>query len=177
MDRRHPLASAGLTVMIVAMVALAGCSSESSKPGAKPKSQTSSTTRPRHGSSTTSSTPGATSAPTNSSSTAPKTSVTTEPPSTSGVCGARAAAIYAAIQGGNLGPVPLAKYTISDCRIAASNQIWSAVTLVPNPGSGVVQLTVVLQRIGSIWTVQAYGQTHVSCNAPPPVALELRLGC
>ena len=73
--------------------------------------------------------------------------------------------------------MPIAKYMISDCRIAASNQIFSAVTLVPNPGSGVVQLTVALQRIGSIWTVQAYGQSHVSCDAPPPVPAELHLGC
>ena len=73
--------------------------------------------------------------------------------------------------------MPIAKYTISDCRIAASNQIYSAVTLVPNPGSGVVQLTVALERIGSIWMVQAYGQSHVSCNEPAPVPAELRLGC
>lgn len=177
MVRRHPLAATGLSVVIVATLALAACSSDSSKLAAKANSPTSTTTRPRHGSSTISSVSGATSMPANSSAIAPPTSAATAPPGTSAGCGAQAGAIDAAIQGGHLGPVPIAKYAISDCRIAASNQIFSAVTLVPNPGSGVVQLTVALKRIGSIWAVQAYGQTHVSCNAPPPVPVELRLGC
>ena len=112
MFRRHSLAATSLSVVIVGALVLAACSSDSSKPIAKA----------------------------NSSAIAPPTSVTTAPPSTSGSCGARAGAIDAAIQGGHLGPVPIAKYTISDCRIAASNQTFSAVTLVPNPGSGVVQL-------------------------------------
>lgn len=177
MVRRHPLAATGLGVVIVATLALAACSSDSSKPAANAASHPSTTTRPRRGPGGISSGSDATSTPVNPSAIVPRTSATTTAPSASGGCGAQAGAIDAAIQGGHLGPVPIAKYTISDCRIAVANQTFSAVTLVPNPGSGVVQLTVALQRIGSIWTVRAYGQTHVSCNAPPPVPIELRLGC
>ncbi len=76
-----------------------------------------------------------------------------------------------------MGSVPMEKYTISNCRVSTSNPIWSAVTLVPNAGSGAQQLTVALQRLGATWNVDAYGQNHVSCSAPPPVPAELQLGC
>ena len=165
---------------LIAVTGLVACDSGSSTVATKPRTTT--TTRRKHRPATTTSsittastTPSTTAAPVVSTTVAPSP-VTTVPP-TLGTCGARAGAIFAAVQGGDLGPVPLAKYTISDCRIANSNQIWSAVTLVPNPGSGVTPLTVALERIGSIWQVRGYATSHVACDAPPPVPLELRLGC
>lgn len=169
---------ASVALVLVAAFGLTACDSGSSKAGSKHATTTTGPKRRHHGSTTSSSstsTSSATAAPT-SSTTVPPTPSTTAPPS-SGNCGARAGAIYAAVQGGDLGPVPLSKYTISDCRVAPSSQIWSAVTLVPNAGSGAVQLIVALQRIGAIWQVDAYAPNHVSCNAPPPVPVELRLGC
>ena len=166
-------------MLVVAALGVTACDSGAST--ASTKKHTSTTTRrkprhPRHATTTTSrgSTSSTTAAPTTSTTPAPPPS--TDPPPSSN-CGARAGPIYAAVQGGDLGPVPLANYTMADCRIAVSNQIWSAITLIPNAGSGVVQLTVVLQRMGAIWRVEAYGQTNVSCGAPPPVPTELRLGC
>ena len=155
---------------LIAVVGLAACDSGSSKAATKPHTSTTSSTTVS--STATSST---TAAPVVSTTVAPS-SVTTLPP-TIGTCDARAGAIFAAVQGGDLGPVPLAKYTISDCRIANSNQIWSAVSLVPNPGTGVIPLTVALERVGSIWQVRSYATNHVACDAPPPVPQELRLGC
>jgi hypothetical protein len=38
-------------------------------------------------------------------------------------------------------------------------------------------LTVVFERIGSIWNVHSYGQGATGCDAPAPVPTELRLGC
>jgi hypothetical protein len=164
-------------VIVVAALGLTACDSGSSTAGTKKHSST--TTRGKSGHSrrttTTSSSSSSTTKASTGSTTAPPPASTVPPPSSN--CGARAGAIYAAVQGGDLGPVPLSKYTIADCRVAASNQIWSAVTLVPNAGSGVVQLTVALQRMGSIWQVDSYGQNRVSCDAPPPVPTELRLGC
>ncbi len=165
---------------LIAVTGLAACESGSSKAATKPRTTTT-TRRKRRPATTTSST---TAAPTTTSTTvAPVVSTTLAPspvttvPPTLGACGARAGAIFAAVQGGDLASVPLEKYTISDCRIANSNQIWSAVTLVPNPGSGVTPLTVALERIGSIWSVRSYAASHVACDAPPPVPQELRLGC
>ncbi len=164
---------------LIAVTGLAACDSGSSKVATKP--HTTAMTRRKHRPATTTS---STAAPTTSSTTAAPVVSTTFAPSpvttvspTLDACGARAVAIFAAVQGGDLGPVPLEKYTISDCRIANSNQIWSAVSLVPNPGTGVTPLTVALERIGSIWQVRAYAVDHVACDAPPPVPQELRLGC
>jgi hypothetical protein len=85
--------------------------------------------------------------------------------------------ISAAITGGDLQAVPVDSYTVGDCRLAASQPIWSAVTLTPKPGQGVPRLTVVVERIGSIWTVHSYGPGATGCDAPAPVPAELRLGC
>ncbi len=165
---------------LIAVTGLAACDSGSSK--AATKTRTTTTTRRKHRPTTTS----AAAAPNSSSktgTTAPVVVTTLAPspvtavPSTLGACGARAGTIFAAVQGGDLGPVPLEKYTISDCRVANSNQIWSAVSLVPNPGTGVTPLTVALERIGAIWSVRGYATSHVACDAPPPVPQELRLGC
>ncbi len=169
--RRTALLGAALAV-----ISLAACDSGSST--AKPK-RTTTTTR-RHATTTTSSST-STSSTTATTAPPPATTVPTTPPTTSpsnsGNCGPRAGAIYAAVQGGDLGPVPLEKYTIANCRVSVANPIWSAVTLVPNPGSGVAQLTVALERVGALWNVKAYGQNHVACSAPPPVPTELQLGC
>lgn len=170
-----------LPLALIAVTGLTACDSGSSKAATKPRTTT--TTRRKHRPTTTTSTstaPNPSSTPSTTApvvaTTLPPSPVTTVPP-TLGACGARAAAIFAAVQGGDLGPVPLEKYTISDCRIANSNQIWSAVSLVPNPGTGVTPLTVALERIGSIWSVRSYATSHVACDAPPPVPQELRLGC
>ncbi len=167
---------------LIAAVGLTACDSGSSKAATKPRTTTTTTRRKHRPATTTSSiaaaptsTSSATVAPVSSTTRAPSP-VTTVPPALES-CGARARAIFAAVQGGDLGPVPLAKYTLSDCRVAISNQIWSAVSLVPNPGTDVTPLTVALERVGAIWDVRGYGASHVACDAPPPVPQELRLGC
>ena len=167
----------GLATMTALTVTATGCASGSSSRATKPL--TSSTThrrKPFRSTSTTSAPSTSTTTAAPSSSTAPPPPSASNPPP-SDICGARSGPIYAAVQGGDLGPVPLGDYEITECRIAASNQIWAAVTLKPLPGKAVVPLTVALLRIGSIWTVKQYAQTHVACDAPPPVPTELRLGC
>ncbi len=170
-----------IPLALIAATGLAACDSGGSKAATKPRTTT--TTRRKHRPATTTSTTAAPTTPSTTSTTAPVVATTLAPspattvPPTLGACGARAVAIFAAVQGGDLGPVPLAKYTISDCRIAASNPIWSAVSLVPNRGTGVTPLTVALERVGSIWSVRGYASNHVACDAPPPVPQELRLGC
>ena len=163
---------AGLLVL-----GLAACADSGSSPS--PPSTSSTTRRQPNRSTTTSSTTlssTTTSRPTTSTTAPPPSTTISSAPSPSN-CGARAGAVYAAVQGGDLGPVPLIDYAITDCRIAESNQIWAAVTLQPKPGTAAVRLTVALQRIGSIWTVAAYGPGAVSCDAPAPAPAELRLGC
>ncbi len=176
-SRRPRFALVSLATVTVLTLAAAGCASGSSSRATKPL--TSSTTHRRKPLRSTSTTSGAststTTAPSSSSTAAPPPSSSTPPPSD--ICGARSGPIYAAVQGGDLGPVPLGDYEITECRIATSNQIWAAVTLKPLPGKAVVPLTVALLRIGSIWTVKQYAQNHVACDAPPPVPTELRLGC
>lgn len=170
----------GWVLALIITVGAGACSSGSTKTVSKRHSATTTTRRKSRHSATTSSTSKApistTVAPPSST-----TSLSLPPPSSvpppTDTCGPRAASIYAAVQGGGLGAVPLDKYTISECRVATSNQIWSAVTLVPNPGSGVQQLTVALERVGALWRVHAYGPIPVACDAPPPVPTELRLGC
>ena len=58
----------------------------------------------------------------------------------------QAAAITAAVHGGDLGPVPVADYATADCRIAPANPIWAAVDLTPKPGKSVIPLIVALER-------------------------------
>jgi hypothetical protein len=73
--------------------------------------------------------------------------------------------------------VPVDQYTVADCRLAPSRPIWGAVTLVPKPGATVPRLTVVFERIGSIWNVHSSGTGATGCDAPAPVPAELHLGC
>ncbi len=170
--RPRPRSLLAVAVAVLISVALVGCDSGGSKSGA-----TSTTRRRTHRRTTTSSSAGTTSLPTTAT-TVPTTLTT--PPTTSpgpGTCGAQQSVITAAVLGGDLGPVPIGSYDVVNCRIAGSNPIWAAVGLNPKAGTGVTPLTVVLQRLGSIWTVHAYGITRVGCDAPPPVPAELGLGC
>lgn len=108
-------------------------------------------------------------------------SSTTTTPADAGTCGPQYFAIDAAIRGSDMvGLAAVAdKFSVVDCRISAANPIWAAASAVPTPGNeatfegGVV----VLERIGSIWTVHAVGTDQVGCDAPAPVPNELDLPC
>ena len=66
----------------------------------------------------------------------------------------------------------------SSCRIAASSPIWAAADIVPNPGVQLDPATVVLQRIGALWNVEATGTSGAGCQtAPANVRTELGLIC
>jgi hypothetical protein len=149
-----------------------GSSADRSSTSSTSRRRTTTTTTTDAASSTTTTVP-----PTTVPPTVPPTTVPPGPPSGSLPCGERGGPISAAVLGGGLGPVPVENYTLTDCRIAAANEIWAAVTLAPKPGTTVPRLTVALERIGSIWTVRAYGERSVACDAPPPVPQQLGLGC
>ena len=169
--RPRPLAA--LVLVVMTPLALVACDSGGSK-----SSASSTTTRRRPHRTTTTSGAATTSSVPTTVTTVPTTLTT--PPTTSpgpGACGAQQSVISAAVLGGDLGPVPIGSYDVVNCRLAGSNPIWAAVGLNPKPGTNVTPLTVVLQRLGSIWTVHAYGITRVGCDAPAPVPAELALGC
>jgi hypothetical protein len=107
----------------------------------------------------------------------PNAPSTTTTPAGGAPCGAQEARLAAVVTGGELTGVPVDRYTVTDCRLASSNLIWAAATLVPKPGASVPRLTVVFERIGSIWTVHSYGSDPTGCDAPAPVPAELALGC
>ena len=100
----------------------------------------------------------------------------TNPPA-SAACGAQEARLSAVVTGGDLAAVPVERYTVTDCRLSPTHQIWGAVTLTPNPGETVPTLTVVFERVGSLWTVHSSGEGPTGCDAPAPAPAELRLGC
>jgi hypothetical protein len=102
---------------------------------------------------------------------------TTVPPTTGNGCAEATGPITSAVLGGDLGSTPMASYDVTDCRRSTSQPIWAAVTLAPKPGQSVGRLTVVLERLGSIWVVHSYAFGPSGCDAPPPVPSELRLGC
>ena len=163
---------AALALVVAAPAALAACDS-----GGSTAAGTSTTSRHRpHRTTTTSS-----SSSTTTTVPVPSTPATLTPPATTapgtGTCGPQEPTITAAVLAGDLGPVPIGSYDVGGCRIAGSNPIWSAVALTPKAGAAVTPLTVVLQRLGAIWTVHAYGITRVGCDAPAPVPAELNLGC
>jgi hypothetical protein len=180
MPRRHrtPFRALALAATVALAAGVTACddgaSSRSDGPStsSRPRRSTTTTSDPADRGSTTT-----TSAPVRPSTTVPPTAPPTTTPVGPGTCGGQAAAISAAVTGGDLGPVPVENYSITGCRIAASQPIWAAVTLVPKPGETVDRLTVVLQRLGSIWTVHSYNTGATGCDAPAPVPAELRLGC
>jgi hypothetical protein len=164
------------------VIAIAAGLSACDDGGSSKSDGTSTSTRKRRPTTTSSSTRVDGSSTSTTSTSSGSVTTATAPPPTSvpsgtGSCGAQAAAIAAAVNGGDLGPVPVANYTITDCRLAPSQPIWGAVTLVPKPGETVDRLTVVLQRLGSIWTVHSYNTGATGCDAPAPVPAELRVGC
>jgi hypothetical protein len=159
--------------------ALTACDSGGS---AKSDAGTATTTGRRHRrdsttSSSTTSTTTATRDTTGTTGTPDTTPASTTPPPATADCGVQLARISAAITGGDLQAVPVDSYTIGDCRLAPSRPTWGAVVLTPKPGQTVPRLTVVEERIGSIWTVHSYGPGATGCDAPPPVPAELGLGC
>jgi len=139
--------------------------------GSQHASDRSTTTSRRHPrTTTTTGTGGAT------SSTAPPATSTTSPPKSTD-CDGVTDNMSAAALGGDLGSVAIASYDVTGCRRAPSNLIWGAVTLTPKAGQSAAPVTVVLERIGSIWTVHSYGTGATGCDAPPPVPSELGLDC
>jgi hypothetical protein len=88
-------------------------------------------------------------------------------------------AIVAAIGAGVQGlDARAGQYTVQHCRLAPSAQIWAAAEIVPNPGIQLDVATVVLQRIGALWTVEQTGTSNVGCNAATAtIRAELGLIC
>jgi hypothetical protein len=158
---------------------LAACGSGGSGASAKSSSTTTTTRRHKPRASTTSTTTTTTlgGAQPDSAVTNPNAPSTTTTPAGGAPCGAQEPHLTAAVTSGDLGTVPLASYAISNCRLASSNLIWGAVTLTPKPGQTVAPMTVVLERIGSIWDVHSYASGATGCDAPAPVPTELALGC
>jgi hypothetical protein len=169
------VAAVGLVV-----VGLAACDSGSSKPKS---SRTTTTTRVRTRRTTTTTAAGkGTSTTTTTSTTLPTTTVppttpTTVPPTTGAGCGSATGPITSAVLGGDLGTTPIASYDLTDCRRSTSQPDWAAVTLRPKAGQSVATMTVVVERLGSIWTIHSYAAGPNGCDAPPPAPAELRLGC
>ncbi len=165
-------------VCVGLLIALAACDSGGS--GRSSRDTTTTSRRKPHRSTTTSSTRAATTSSTSSTTAPSETSTPSSPPPATPAaplpCATQAAALTALVQGGDL-PIPADSYTVGDCRIAPSSLIWAAVVLTPKPGQTVPQLTVVAERIGSLWTVHSYGPGTTGCDAPAPVPAELRLGC
>jgi hypothetical protein len=151
-------------------VTLAACDSGGSSATPKP-----------HRSTTTSS-----SSPTTTTTGGPSTSTETSgggtPTSTIapiGTCGNQTTTIVAAVQGSTEGGLAenAGRYTVQRCRIAASSPIWAAAQIVPNAGVQLDGATVVLQRIGALWSVESVGTSQVGCTAPAAVIRDLGLVC
>ena len=170
---RRRIRRAAVAVACVGLVAtVAGCDSGGS---GRAGSRTTTTSRRKpHGSTTTTSSTVSTSTTTGSG-TATSTPPTSAPAAAL-PCATQEAALTALVQGGDL-PIPVDSYAVTDCRIAPSSLIWAAVVLSPKPGQTVPKLTVVAERIGSLWNVHSYGPGPTGCDAPAPVPAELRLGC
>ena len=171
-----------LVVTVVLAVAMTACDGSGSS---KANAGTSTTTKKHkpHGSTTTSSTTASTTSTTGTAdnpgtpgTTAPTLAPPTAPPTAAG-CGEQAARITATIYGGDLQGVPLDSYSIAGCRLAPSAPIWGAVALAPKPGQTAPPLTVVVELLGSIWSVHSFASGATGCDAPAPVPAELQLGC
>jgi hypothetical protein len=171
--------AAALVLCLGLTAGLAACDSG----GPRKAASTTSTTRRRkpHPSTTTSSSSTSTTtlggAQPDTPVTDPNAPSTTTTPAGAASCGAQASHLTAVVTGGELGTVPVDRYAIGHCRLASSNLIWGALTLTPKPGETVAPMTVVLERIGSIWQVHSYATGATGCDAPAPVPTELALGC
>ncbi len=162
---RFPVVAA-LLVVIVAFGATA-CDSGGSSAARKP-----------HRSTTTSSSTTTSTAPSDSTTTAVLGGATTTTLAPNGTCGNQTTAITAAIGNGPSGLKENAgKYTVQRCRIAASSPIYAAANTVPNPGVQLDGATVVLERIGALWTVDGVGTSGVGCDLPAQVITDLGLSC
>ncbi len=163
---RFPVVAA-LLVVLVAFAATA-CDSGGSSAARKP-----------HRSTTTSSSTTTSTLPSGATTTVVAggaTTTSTLPPN--GTCGNQTTAITAAIGNGPSGLKENAgKYTVQRCRIAASSPIYAAANTVPNPGVQLDGATVVLERIGALWTVNSVGTSGVGCDLPAQVITDLGLSC
>lgn len=105
---------------------------------------------------------------------APPPSSTTAP---QGSCGPATSFITEAIAATDELDGRAGTYTVTNCRLATSSPIWAAADVVPNPGAPIRPATALLERIGAIWTVSAYGTGSIGCPAPPNVRAELSVTC
>jgi hypothetical protein len=160
---------AAILVALAATIPLVACDDGGSGP--KPRAHRSTTT-------SSTSTTTTTGAGGSTSSSAPLTS-STQPAESIGTCGNQTDAIVAAIGASSTGGLNTrqGQYTVKLCRIAASSPIWAAAAIVPNPGVQADRATVVLQRIGALWNVEAVGTSGVGCDAPANVISDLGLSC
>jgi hypothetical protein len=165
--RRFPFLAVVLTATLA--LALAACDSGGSSSSNKPRR----TTTTSSSTTTTTAAPGA-----STTTTAPGTSTTSSAQSV-GTCGNQTDAIVSAITTSDVGGLNTrqGQYVVRMCRISATSPIWAAADLVPNPGVQLDQATVVLQRIGALWNVDAVGTSGTGCNAPPAVIVDLKLVC
>jgi hypothetical protein len=159
---------------VLALLLLAACD------GSDDSRATTSTSRRR--TTTTSSSTTSTSTPTGSSTTAPPGSTSTVAPTTTttvaaGTCGGQTQIITDAVQASDQLAGRAGQYSVQQCRIAPSAPIWAAADIVPDPGASLDRASVLLERIGAIWTVVTLGTGSVGCPAPPPARVELLLPC
>jgi hypothetical protein len=165
--RRFPVIAVVLFAALA--LALAACDDSSDKESKPNRSTTTSTSS----STTTTTVAGGT-----TTTTAPGTS-TTLPAQTIGTCGNQTDAIVSAITTSDVGGLNTrqGQYAVRMCRISASQPIWAAADLVPNPGVQLDQATVVLERIGALWNVNSVGTSGTGCDAPAAVIVDLGLVC
>lgn len=155
------------TVAIAAL--LSGC-------GDSKKTGTASTTKAPSRSSTTTSTVGNEPSTTLPSEYSP---TPTTAPTNNGTCGPQFAVIDEAIKGSD-NPVlagAVGTFVVVDCRLSPSIPIWAAANTSPKPGAALPRQTIVVQRIGAIWTVEVVGTGPVGCNIAQPIPTELLLAC
>lgn len=163
---RFPL----VAVLLLALVALGvtACDSGGSSAASKPHRSTTSS----------SSTTTTTTVPGGATTTVPAGGTTTTTAVPNGTCGAQTTAILAAIGAGPGGLKENAgKYTVQRCRLAKSSPIYAAANTVPNPGVQLDGATVVLERIGALWTVDGVGTSQVGCDLPTQIISDLGLVC
>lgn len=116
-----------------------------------------------------------------SSSTAATTPTSTVAPGTLASpdsCGIQAEVIAEAAEGSDdpsLAP-SRDRYTVANCRLSQSEQIWAVVDLVPAAGAAFTPTTALMERIGATWFVRQLGSLE-TCDAPERVRVELGLAC